>query len=170
MQYLKATGRRPCPTDPGSLFEIVGQTPGVLFWSVRQLKAFEKLCLVEIIYQIKKMSKTITNPDQLLILDESIGWTDLGAGLQRKVMSHDGNLMLVKVKFEKGGIGALHAHPHVQLSYVAGGVFEMTIDGHVRTLKTGDVYYVPSGATHGAVCLEAGELIDIFSPERADFL
>ena len=37
-------------------------------------------------------------------------------------------------------------------------------------LSTGDGYYVEPDQPHGCVCLEAGVLIDTFSPMRADFL
>jgi len=79
-------------------------------------------------------------------------------------------MMVVKVAFEAGGVGAMHSHPHTQASYVASGKFEITIDGKTKTLKGGDVYFVPSDLVHGAVCLEAGELIDVFHPLREDFL
>ena len=29
---------------------------------------------------------------------------------------------------------------------------------------------MPSGVEHGTVCLEAGKLVDVFSPKREDFL
>ena len=32
------------------------------------------------------------------------------------------------------------------------------------------MFYVPPHAIHGAVCLEAGVLIDVFSPMREDFI
>ena len=64
----------------------------------------------------------------------------------------------------------MHQHPHLQISYVASGVFEITISGNAKILRGGDVYFVPSDALHGAVCLEDGLLIDVFSPMRADFI
>ena len=39
-----------------------------------------------------------------------------------------------------------------------------------KILTTGDAFYVPPQAVHGAVCLEAGVLIDVFSPMREDFI
>ena len=39
---------------------------------------------------------------------------------------------MVEFAFEKGGVGAVHSHPHVQSSYVAEGRFEVTIDGIKR--------------------------------------
>jgi len=38
-----------------------------------------------------------------------------------------------------------------------------------KVLKAGDVFYVAPNLIHGAVCLEAGVLIDVFSPMREDF-
>ncbi|MCP9770225.1 cupin domain-containing protein [Lacihabitans sp. LS3-19] len=105
-----------------------------------------------------------------LIEDSSIEWVDLGGGIKRKVMAYDDQMMVVKVAFEAGGIGAMHSHPHTQASYVASGMFDITINGKTKTLKGGDVYFVPSDLVHGAVCLEDGELIDVFHPLREDFL
>jgi quercetin dioxygenase-like cupin family protein len=105
-----------------------------------------------------------------LVEDKDVEWLDLGGGIKRKVMAYDDQMMVVKVAFEAGGIGAMHSHPHTQASYVASGKFDITIDGNTKTLKGGDVYFVPSDLVHGAVCLEDGELIDVFHPLREDFL
>lgn len=97
-------------------------------------------------------------------------WTDLGQGNRRRVALHTPELMLVEFAFEKGGVGALHSHPHVQASYVAEGRFEVTIGDRTQTLTAGDSFIVPSGLVHGVVALEAGRLVDSFAPYRADFL
>jgi quercetin dioxygenase-like cupin family protein len=99
-----------------------------------------------------------------------IPWEPAGEGVRRQVMAYDGQLMLVKVEFQKGAIGSIHAHYHSQASYVAAGVFELTIGDEKLILKPGDGYYVEPDVLHGCVCLEAGVLIDTFSPVRADFL
>jgi len=91
-------------------------------------------------------------------------------GSTRRVILDLPDLMLVEFTFEKGGIGALHAHPHRQTSYVAAGVFEVTIDGVTETIAAGGAYIVPSGLVHGVKALEAGRLIDSFTPRRDDFL
>lgn len=105
-----------------------------------------------------------------LVEDKEVEWIELGGGIKRKVMAYDDQMMVVKVAFEAGGIGAMHSHPHTQASYVASGKFDITIDGKTQTLNGGDVYFVPSDLVHGAVCLEDGELIDVFHPLREDFL
>lgn len=108
--------------------------------------------------------------DNIFFKSDSMEWIDLGGGVKRQIMGYDENVMLVKVSFEKGSIGAIHDHVHVQTSYVAGGKFEINIDGEKRILSAGDGFFAPSGKTHGVVCLEAGILIDVFHPMRKDFL
>ena len=44
------------------------------------------------------------------------------------------------------------------------------IGGEVKTLKAGDSFYVAPHVLHGAVCIETGILIDVFSPIREDFM
>jgi quercetin dioxygenase-like cupin family protein len=105
-----------------------------------------------------------------LIDDSEIPFIDLGGGICRKVMAYNDQMMIVKVKFEKGSIGVEHNHPHTQASYISEGVFEIKIGDEIKVLKKGDVYFVPSEILHGAVCLEAGELIDVFHPLREDFI
>ena len=95
---------------------------------------------------------------------------EVDGGLTRKLMGYDGQFMLLEVKFKTGGIGYQHQHFHSQSSYIASGVFEVTINGLTKTLRQGDGFYVEPDALHGAVCLEEGIIIDVFSPMRQDFL
>ena len=108
--------------------------------------------------------------NKTLFQDDELPWEVVNAKIKRKIMSYNDDLMLVKVAFEKGGIGATHKHPHLQISYVASGIFAITVDGEMKTLKEGDVYFIPSNLLHGAVCLEDGILIDVFNPMREDFV
>jgi len=97
-------------------------------------------------------------------------WEDLGDGVKRQIMGFDKNIMMVRAAFEKGAVGKLHKHFHSQTTYVASGKFEVEIDGKKKILSIGDGFYIPPDLMHGAVCLEAGILIDVFSPLREDFL
>ncbi|MDR1624028.1 MAG: cupin domain-containing protein [Tannerellaceae bacterium] len=101
---------------------------------------------------------------------EAAPWEPAGAGVSRQVLGYDGQLMLVKVQFSQGAIGPLHEHIHSQASYVASGTFEVQINGEKQTLNAGDGFYVAPGVQHGVLCLEAGVLIDTFSPIRLDFV
>ena len=112
--------------------------------------------------------RDLTN--KTLITDNDIDWEDLGAGVKRKVMAFDEKLMLVKVAFEKGAVGTIHNHPHLQMSYVAEGSFEVTMAQEKKILNQGDIFFAPTMVFHGVVCLSQGILVDIFNPQREDFL
>ena len=114
------------------------------------------------------MSATVT--EKVFIKDHDVAWEQMGEGVKRKIMAYDDKLMVVRVEFEKDGIGNLHQHYHVQITHVEKGKFEVEIAGQKKVLTAGDVFYVPSNAIHGAVCLEDGVLIDIFTPMREDFI
>jgi len=118
------------------------------------------------------MSTTNQSEERLIIPfveNDAIGWDDLGLGVKRKIMTYDDRAMLVKVAFEEGAVGTLHHHYHTQISYVSKGLFLVEIDNKKQLLKEGDVFHVAPDLVHGVVCMEEGELIDIFSPMREDF-
>ena len=94
------------------------------------------------------MKKTRSNT---FILEKEIVWEPAGEGVVRQIMGYD-------------------THYHTQTTYVASGKFEFTVNGEKQIVETGDGVYIEPDAEHGCVCLEAGILIDCFSPMRADFL
>ncbi len=91
-------------------------------------------------------------------------------GVTRQVLSESPELMVVSFRFDEGGEGALHSHPHVQSTYCRSGRFRFSLSGEAFEVAPGDSFIIPSGAQHGCVCLEPGELIDSFTPRRDDFL
>ncbi|MFK7765309.1 MAG: cupin domain-containing protein [Roseobacter sp.] len=91
-------------------------------------------------------------------------------GVTRQVLADHADLMLVSFRFQKEAEGRLHNHPHVQSTYVSAGRFRFTVGLNDFDLGPGDSLVIPSNETHGCVCLEAGELIDCFTPRRDDFL
>jgi len=106
----------------------------------------------------------------MLFIDKEIDVKDLGGGVSRKVKAHGGGLLMAEVSFEKGAVGAVHTHVHEQVCYVAEGSFEYNEDGKITIISKGDSYYVGPNVPHGVVALEKGVLIDIFTPQREDFL
>ncbi|AHW58596.1 Cupin domain-containing protein [Draconibacterium orientale] len=104
------------------------------------------------------------------VLRSSKRWEDLGNGMARQIMGWDNQIMMVKVKFEKGAVGAEHSHFHSQTTYCESGKFEFTMAGEKVIVEPGDGLYIEPNMLHGALCLEPGILIDVFSPMREDFL
>ena len=95
---------------------------------------------------------------------------DLGGGVSRRVLAYTEQLMIVEVNFEQGGVGAPHTHPHSQNTYVKSGRFRFTVAGEDVEVGPGDTLAFPPDVLHGTLCLEAGTLLDIFTPMRKDFV
>lgn len=99
-------------------------------------------------------------------------WTDLGGGIRRKIVGYTPELMSVVVQFDKGVVGAVHAHDdHDQIVYILSGAFQVEVGGVQRILKAGDGFIAPKTHDHGVFALEDNStLLDQFSPCRMDFL
>ena len=95
--------------------------------------------------------------------------TQIDGGV-RRVLSHTKDMMVVEITFEEGAIGKAHTHAHIQSSYVKSGKFEYTVGAKKHIVCEGDSLTFEPNELHGCVCLEKGVLIDVFSPERVDFL
>jgi quercetin dioxygenase-like cupin family protein len=91
-------------------------------------------------------------------------------GVQRRILASDGSLMTVEVRFKKGAVGAVHSHPHEQISYIVSGSFACNLDGDRKALRAGDTYYVRPNLPHGVEALEDSVILDVFTPQREDFL
>ena len=78
------------------------------------------------------------------IEDDNIPWKEVEEGIHRKVMAYDKRLMLVKVRFEPGKVGALHQHHNSQITQVESGVFEIEINGDKKDPETGRRVLYPS--------------------------
>ncbi len=100
----------------------------------------------------------------------SMKWHKIGEGIDRQILSYGPDLMLVRVRFAKGAVGALHHHPHRQVTYVVAGSFDVTVGESHRTLREGDSFFAAADVPHSVVALEEGALIDCFTPARTDFL
>ncbi|MBB6635940.1 cupin domain-containing protein [Cohnella thailandensis] len=89
----------------------------------------------------------------------------------RKILGTGGSLMMVEVRFKKGGIGEVHFHEaHEQTSYIVKGKFEVSVDGVKSILSAGDSFYAGLRVPHGVVALEDSIILDVFTPLRQDFL
>ena len=60
-----------------------------------------------------------------------------GKGVTRRVLAYSKDLMCVENTFEEGAVGALHHHPHTQITYVVSGEFDFTIEGETKTVRAG---------------------------------
>ena len=77
-----------------------------------------------------------------------------GKGVKRRILAYSKDAMCVENTFETGGVGAMHCHPHTQVTYIVSGRYRFTIGDEM----------------HGCVCLEGGVMLDFFTPMREDFV
>lgn len=117
-----------------------------------------------------KPTKNCKTSSNVFLYEKDIPWEPAEKGVTRQILGYNGQIMMVKVKFEKGAIGSAHTHYHTQVTYVASGKFEFTVNGEKKVVNAGDGIYMEPDVLHGCVCLEAGVLIDCFSPMRETFL
>ncbi len=106
----------------------------------------------------------------MFVYNKDVTSTPCEEGVSRKILTYSDELMMCEITFVKGAAGNVHSHPHLQITYIAKGSFEFTIDGETKVVKTGDSVYMPANAVHGTVALEDGILVDVFNPKRDDFL
>ncbi|MBR6794221.1 MAG: cupin domain-containing protein [Clostridia bacterium] len=93
-----------------------------------------------------------------------------GEGIVRRILSHTDEAMCVENTFETGAVGALHSHPHTQITYVVSGKFRFIVGDETYTVTAGDTLLKKEGIVHGCEALEGGILLDFFTPAREDFL
>ena len=76
-----------------------------------------------------------TKKNQIWNFNNEIDAEVCGEGVKRKILAYADEMMCVENHFEKGAIGALHHHPHTQITYVVSGQFEFTINGEKKIVN-----------------------------------
>jgi quercetin dioxygenase-like cupin family protein len=109
-------------------------------------------------------------PDGPFFVASEAEWRDMGGGVRRQILAVGPDLMLVRVDFVAGAVGAVHHHPHRQVTYVARGAFDVTVGDDRKRVVAGDSFAAEANVPHGVAAIEAGTLVDCFTPVREDFL
>ena len=82
--------------------------------------------------------------------------------------------MVAKMNYVKGNFATTHQHPHEQCGYVISGEYRLKAelpDKQIDVLlHAGDSYAIPGGTPHSFEVMEGGEVIDVFTPQREDYL
>ncbi len=106
----------------------------------------------------------------MIVKNDNVKLNDLGKGVSRKVLAHVESMMMVEVNFIKGAVGEIHSHVHEQISYIIKGSFQLDIEGKKEMIKACDTFYIKKNALHGVTALEDSTILDVFTPQREDFL
>jgi quercetin dioxygenase-like cupin family protein len=83
---------------------------------------------------------------------------------------HSENLTLAYWTIKAGAALPSHQHPHEQIANVLEGEFELTLDGVVHPLKSGDVLIIPSEVVHSGKAKTDCRILDVFYPRREDYI
>ena len=78
--------------------------------------------------------------------------------------------MVTKMDYRLGNRVPFHSHPNEQSGYVVSGSYRLRGGGREEVLGPGDSYSIPPGVEHSIEVLEAGEVVDVFTPPRQDYL
>lgn len=82
--------------------------------------------------------------------------------------------MVTKMNYVKGNFATTHRHPHEQCGYVISGKYRLKVeltDNQIDiVLHAGDSYAIPGNTPHSFEVLEGGEVVDVFTPQREDYL
>ncbi|WP_202391200.1 cupin domain-containing protein [Allopontixanthobacter sediminis] len=116
------------------------------------------------------MNNTMTAGSGPFVFASDRSNEEVDPGIFRQMLSYGAELMICRVTFAAGAKGSVHSHPHSQATYVESGRFKALVGGAERELAAGDSIYIEPNVDHGTTCIEAGVLIDTFSPLREDFL
>jgi len=109
--------------------------------------------------------------EKIIIKNEEINFEEIEAKVKRKILSRGGSMMAVEVHFKKGGIGKKHNHSqHEQISYILKGEFEVEVGEEKKILSKGDSFYAGENVEHGVRALKDSVILDVFTPQREDFL
>ena len=78
----------------------------------------------------------------------------------QELSAHGRHAVVARAEFIPGGHAGRHTHPGEELGYIVEGTLELTIDGQPpRTLKAGDVFFVPAGAVHDGKNVGSGKAV-----------
>ena len=82
--------------------------------------------------------------------------------------------MVTKMNYVKGNFATTHQHPHEQCGYVISGEYRLKVELPEKNidilLHPGDSYAIPGNTPHSFEVIEGGEVVDVFTPQREDYL
>lgn len=91
-------------------------------------------------------------------------------GVNFMLLSHGEKSMVTKMLYKITDNVPIHTHPNEQSGYVVSGKYRLKLNGHDEILEAGDSYTIPANVQHSLEILESGEVVDVFTPPREDYL
>ncbi|SHN38553.1 cupin domain-containing protein [Chitinophaga sp. CF418] len=91
-------------------------------------------------------------------------------GVDFVVLAIGNDSMVTKMLYKSTDNVPVHKHPNEQSGYVISGKYVLSFGGREYELSSGDSYSIPANVEHSIKIIEAGEVLDVFTPIRQDYL
>lgn len=91
-------------------------------------------------------------------------------GVNFEVLATGAKSMVTKMNYRTGDTVPAHSHPNEQSGYVISGEYKIQYGQISEQLKPGDSYCIPENVEHSWEVICGGEVIDVFTPPRVDYL
>lgn len=91
-------------------------------------------------------------------------------GVNFEVLAVGKESMVTKMLFKQSDFAPFHKHPNEQNGYVISGQYKLLFDNKEYIITSGDSYSIPANMAHSMEIIEPGEIIDVFTPVRQDYL
>jgi quercetin dioxygenase-like cupin family protein len=91
-------------------------------------------------------------------------------GVDFVVLSIGKDSMVTKMLYKSTDFVPFHQHPNEQSGYVISGKYKLKFGGEEFLLSEGDTYSIPANMEHSIEIIEAGQVVDVFTPIRQDYL
>ena len=91
-------------------------------------------------------------------------------GVDFEVLAVGEESMVTKMLFKASDFAPFHKHPNEQNGYVVSGRYKLIFNDHEYIITNGDSYSIPANMEHSMDIIELGEIIDVFTPVRQDYL
>jgi len=92
------------------------------------------------------------------------------SGVDFVVLSIGKDSMVTKMLYKPTDFVPFHKHPNEQSGYVISGEYKLKFGGNEFLLSGGDSYSIPANIEHSIEIIEAGHIVDVFTPIRQDYL
>ena len=91
-------------------------------------------------------------------------------GVSFDVLAVGEKSMVTRMNYTADNFVPFHQHPHEQSGCVISGKFRLKFGDVDEMLEPGDTYSIPGNTQHSFEVIEAGQVVDFFSPPREDYL
>lgn len=104
------------------------------------------------------------------VVKKADGVTRQFLGVDFVVLAIGDDAMVTKMLYKVTDHVPFHKHPNEQSGYVISGKYILKFSSLEYELAEGDSYSIPANMEHSIQILEAGEVVDVFTPIRQDYL